>query len=220
MGYTSDMELRASIFLMILSMTAAASAQDRSAFVTGSLSAANMQSATDLAVAGAFGWRFNDVVSLAIETTVMPDVRSSFPTDRGNTSANGSAFTNAGGHAVLFTNAARIDIPTTSARVTPFFTAGGGVANVRRTADFTYQAVTQAPDVLSRDGVVRGSVQSRTVTQGVTASSTGLALVLGGGTDIHLARSLALEVDLRLFRLFGDDEQNLGRFGLGVRYAF
>jgi hypothetical protein len=214
------MKLKASIVLLILSMAAAGAAQDRSAFVAGSLSAANMESTTDLAVAGTFGYRFNHVVSLAIETTVMPDVRSAFPTDRGNTSANGSAMTNAGGHAVLFTNAARIDIPTTSARVTPFFTAGGGVANVRRTADFTYQTVTQAPDVFNRDGVVRGSVQSRTVTEGVTASSTGLALVLGGGTDIHLARSLALEVDLRLFRLFGNDEQNLGRFGLGVRYAF
>jgi hypothetical protein len=215
------MKLKASIVLLIVSMAAAGAAQDRSAFVAGSLSAANMQSTTDLAVAGTFGYRFNHVVSMAIETTVIPDVRSAFPTDRGNTSANGgSAMTNAGGHAVLFTNTARIDIPTTSARVTPFFTAGGGVANVRRTADFTYQAVTQAPDVIGRDGVVRGSVQSRTVTEGVTASSTGLALVLGGGTDIHLARSLALEVDLRLFRLFGNDEQNLGRFGLGVRYAF
>jgi len=27
-------------------------------------------------------------------------------------------------------------------------------------------------------------------------------------------------VDLRLFRLLGDDDRNLGRFGVGVRYAF
>jgi hypothetical protein len=47
-----------------------------------------------------------------------------------------------------------------------------------------------------------------------------MALTLGGGAGVRVASSLWLDVDLRLFRLLGDDDRNLGRFGVGVRYAF
>src|SRR5678809_1370860 len=57
----------------------------------------------------------------------------------------GPTFSNLGGRIVMLTNTARIDIPTTSTRVTPFFSAGGGVANVRRTADFSYQLLAPLP---------------------------------------------------------------------------
>jgi opacity protein-like surface antigen len=214
------MTFKTCLVLLILSIAAAAAAQERRAFLSGSVSAANMQSTTDVALAGALGYRLNRVVSLGIETTVMPNVRSSFPTNRGNGS-NASVVTNAGGRVALFTGAARIDIPMTSARMTPFLTAGGGAASVRRTADFTYLVVTQTPtEVITRTGVTRDPGETRSVTEGVSASSTPLALMLGGGTDILLTHSLGLEVDFRLFRLFGNDDQNVGRFGLGVRYVF
>jgi opacity protein-like surface antigen len=116
---------------------------------------------------------------------------------------------------VLLTNTARIDIPTTSTRVTPFFSAGGGVANVRRTADFGYEfPLPLLPPGTPTLPIVRPFVQH------ITASSTDMALTLGGGTGVRVAKSLWLDVDLRLFRLLGDDDQNLGRFGVGVRYAF
>ncbi len=115
---------------------------------------------------------------------------------------------------MLFTNAARIDIPTTSRRVTPFFAAGGGVASVRRTADFSY------PFPLLPAVSPALPIDVRPITQRVTASSTEMTLTLGGGVGVRVASSLWVDADLRVFRLFGDEDRNLGRFGVGVRYAF
>ncbi len=231
-GYTGGMRHAVTVFVLILWVSASGSAQDRtSAFVGGSISAANMASHTDIAYAGSFGYRFSRVVSFVIEATAVPDVRSSFPanspfvrTASGSTSSSvsstsvvifpGPFFANPGGRIVLFTNAARVDIPTTSTRVTPFFTAGGGVANVRRTADFSYPfpLLPTLPPGLPID--------IRPITQQVTASSTEMTLTLGGGVGVRVASSLWVDADLRVFRLFGDEDRNLGRFGVGVRYAF
>jgi hypothetical protein len=222
------MKYWASPIILFLLASSAATAQDRpSAFVGGSVSAANMDSRTDLAYAGSFGYRFSRVVSFVIEATGVPKVHSPFPgdvpmilssgaTSQGSTSVliyPGPVLTNPGGRIVLFTNAARIDIPTTSSRLTPFFTAGGGVANVRRTADFTYSFPLPLTPGLP-------PIPIRPISQRITSSSTDLALTLGGGLGVRVASSLWLDADLRLFRLIGDEDRNLGRFGVGVRYAF
>ena len=235
-GYTGAMRHAVTIIGLMLCVSASAAAQDRgTAFVGGSVSAANMESHTDIAYSGSFGYRFSRVVSFVIEATAVPEVRSSFPVNSpfiqttsgstvsppsGSTSSTsvvifpGPFFSNPGGRIVLFTNAARVDIPTTSTRVTPFFAAGGGVANVRRTADFSYPfplLPTVPPGI---------PIDVRPITQHVTASSTDLALTLGGGVGVRVASSLWLDVDLRVFRLLGDEDRNLGRFGVGMRYAF
>lgn len=215
------------IFVFALMVSLPAAAQDRrSAFVGGSVSAANMESRTEIAYTGSFGYRFSRVVSFVIEATGVPSVESPFPTNTpvilagATTTAStsvaifpGPTFLNLGGRIVVLTNTARIDIPTTSARVTPFFSAGGGVANVRRTADFSYQLPVPLPGTPTLP-IVRPFIQH------ITASSTDMALTLGGGAGVRVASSLWLDVDLRLFRLLGDDDRNLGRFGVGVRYAF
>ena len=217
------------IFVFASMVSLPAAAQDRSsAFVGGSVSAANMESRTEIAYTGSFGYRFSRVVSFVIEATGVPSVDSGFPTNTpvilaGTTTTAstsvaifpGPTFSNLGGRIVILTNTARIDIPTTSTRVTPFFSAGGGVANVRRTADFSYQLLAPLP--------VPGTPTLpivRPFTQHLTASSTDMALTLGGGAGVRVAKALWLDVDLRLFRLLGDDDRNLGRFGVGVRYAF
>lgn len=214
---------------LMLSCAAAAAAQDRgAAFVAGSVSAANMESRTEVAFAGAFGYRVNRLVGFVIEATAIPSVRSPFPAKApviltagaASTAATvliypGPVFSNPDGRIVLFTNTARLDIPTTSRHVTPFFIAGGGVANVRRTADLVYSIpilTPQVPPTLP--------IQLRPIVEHITSSSTDLALTLGGGVGVRVASSLWLDVDLRLFRLLGDDDHNLGRFGVGVRYAF
>lgn len=217
---------------LILGLSAAGAAQDRgSAFVGGSASAANMSKRTEVAFAGLFGYRFTRVVSFVIEATVVPDLHSSFPADSPfiqTTSSStpsrvssssvvifpGPFFSNPGGRIVLFTNTARVDIPTTSSRVTPFFAAGGGVADIRRTADFSY------PFPLLPTFPPGLPIDIRPITQRVTSSSTDLALTIGGGVGVRVASSLWVDADLRVFRLFGDDDRNLGRFGVGVRYAF
>src|SRR5439155_22445306 len=106
----------------------------------------------------------------------------------------GPFYTNPGGRIALFTNAARIDIPTSSPRLTPYFTAGGGVASVRRTADFTYPV---------RVSTGQNIFVFRPTTERIALSSTDLALTLGGGVGVQIAGPLFLDVDLRLFRLLG-----------------
>jgi len=214
-----------------------AMAQDApAAVVSGGVSASNMQSHTDLSWSGAFGYRFNHFVGMEIEATFVPNVRSAFPTDRaviqtaGSTTVVGAGsaasivqifptprYSNPGGRIVLFTNSARVDIPTTTDRVAPFFIAGGGVASVRRTAQFAYPILDPLPlGVPTRDA----APTFRQVVQSVQSSSTDLALTLGGGVTVWITDSFGIEADLRLFRLFGDEDRNLGRFGAGVRYLF
>jgi opacity protein-like surface antigen len=218
------------IFVFASMVSLAAAAQDRSsAFVGGSVSAANTESRTEIAYTGAFGYRFSRVVSFVIEATAVPSAEPVFPTNPVILSAGapppstsvaifpGPTYSNLGGRIVLLTNTARIDIPTTSTRVTPFFSAGGGVANVRRTADFSYQLPVPLP--VPPPGTPTLPI-IRPFIQHITASSTDMALTLGGGAGVRVASSLWLDVDLRLFRLLGDDDRNLGRFGVGVRYAF
>jgi len=220
---------------------ASAVAQDRGAAVVGgSVSAANMDSRTDVAYAGTFGYRFNRVVGLEIEATLVPRVRSAFPTDRvviqGVSTAttavpstlSGSIvqiyptpfYANPTGRIVIFTNSARIEIPTTTPRVTPYFVAGGGVASVRRTADFIYPVPIPLP--VAAPGVAPTPIipQYRQVTQRVVSSSTDLAVTIGGGASIRVSSSFSVDADLRLFRLLSDDDRNLGRFGVGARYRF
>jgi hypothetical protein len=204
-----------------------AAGQDRgSAFIGGSVSAANMESRTEIAYSGSFGFRFSRVVSFVIEATGIPSAEAVFPTNPVILTAGavppsasvaifpGPTYSNVGGRVVLLTNTARIDIPTTSTRVTPFFSAGGGVANVRQTADFSYEL----PLPLLPPG--SPTLPVRPFVQHITSTATDMALTLGGGAGVRVARSLWLDVDLRLFRLLGDEDRNLGRFGVGVRYAF
>ncbi len=207
--------------------TASAAQQERSAFVGGSVGAANMASRTEAAFTGSFGYRFTRVVSFVIEATGVPKVESDFPDGPVILSAGtassasvliypGPSYSNVGGRIVLFTNTVRIDIPTTSTRLSPFFSAGGGVANVRRTADLTFPF----PQPLFPPGTPTLPIVRPPVVEHLTSSSTAMALTIGGGTGIRFTRSLWMDVDLRLFRLLDQTDQNLGRFGVGVRYAF
>jgi hypothetical protein len=52
----------------------------------------------------------------------------------------------------------------------------------------------------------------RTIIEPVRSSSIDLALTLGGGLDVRVASQLSIEADLRLFRLMGETDRNMGRF--------
>jgi opacity protein-like surface antigen len=235
-GYTVGMKF--GVLILSLGVSAVASAQDRGAAVSGSVFAVNMDSRTGAALSGALAYRFSRVVELEIETTWVPKVRSAWPTGpvviqlsqsstfftSGSVVPNSSQifpapyYANPGGRIVMFTNAARINIPTTSSRLNPYFAAGGGVAHTRRTADFIYPiflpVTVTAPVPSNAPPLVRQT------TERVTAATTDLALTLGGGVDVRIASALSVDADLRLFRLLGQEDRNLGRFGVGLRYRF
>jgi opacity protein-like surface antigen len=120
---------------------------------------------------------------------------------------------------VFFTNNVRVSIPTSSTRLQPYFVAGGGIASIRRTADFVYTFPVLTPAPLP-PGINIPTLPVSTFSDHVTSSSVDLALTLGGGLDVRVASQLSIEADLRLFRLMGDTDRNVGRFGVGVRYRF
>ena len=97
--------------------------------------------------------------------------------------------------------------------------AGGGIANVRRTATYTYPAPLALTPTLF-PAPVPVPLPFRTVSQPIRSSMTELALTIGGGVEIHVAPHVSIGVDLRLLRLLGDQDQNAGRFGVGARYTF
>ena len=124
-------------------------------------------------------------------------------------------YTNPGGRAVIFSTNAHIDIPTITTRVTPYFVAGGGIASVRRTAEYIFP-------VPLATGAPQGSLIPVPIPRPapISSSVTDLALTLGGGLDVGVISRLSIEVDLRYFRLLGERDQNVGRFGAGARYRF
>jgi opacity protein-like surface antigen len=219
------------VFVALLCLPAAARGQDdRGASVGASVSATNMESNTSLSVSAVFGYRFGRVVGLELETTFVPTLRSAFPGTSIQTLSTPSAgavipifptstFTNQNGRLVIFSNNVRVTIPTTTPRLEPFFIAGGGIASVRQTADFVYSS----PLPLATPNLPIGVIpvpQFRTLTENVTSSSVALALTVGGGLSIRVASQVSVDADLRMFRLLGDQDRNVGRFGVGVRFRF
>jgi opacity protein-like surface antigen len=230
--------LSVALTIAVLCLSGAALGQDdRGASIAAGISVTNMESRTPLSFSGAFAYHFTRVVGLELETTVIPTLKSGFPgVTIQNPAAGGAAaigglpgdfqslliypapsFQNQRGRAVIFSNNVRISIPTTSSRLEPFFVAGGGIASVRHTADFVYSF----PRLLTPlSGAVPSIPPLTTTTERVSDSSVGLALTLGGGLSVRVASQMAVEADLRLFRLLGDEDRNAGRFGVGVRYWF
>jgi len=213
---------------VIGSTAAAASAQESGAAVSASGAATNMESRTELTFAGSFGYRFTRTVGLEIEATYLPSLKSPFPgvTVQNFSTAAGTAiadslgtiglvfpgprFENPSGRLVVISNNVRVELPTTAPRLTPYFVAGGGIANVRRRADITYPFPVPLAIALP----------IRPVPQPISFAETALALTLGGGLNVRVVSRVSVDADLRFFRLLGNEDRNVGRFGAGVRYRF
>jgi opacity protein-like surface antigen len=207
------------------STATAALAQESGAAVSASVAATNMESRNEITVAGSFGYRFTRTVGLEIEATYVPSLKSpfpgvtiqNFPTAGAELAASpvlGSvfltpSFANPSGRLVVLSNNIRIELPTTAPRLTPYFVAGGGVANVRRRADITLFPLPLA-----------SPIPIRPVPQPISFAETDLALTLGGGLNVRVVSRVSVDADLRFFRLLGDEDRNVGRFGAGVRYRF
>ena len=231
------MRFRAAIVLLLLSASGALAADERTAAVGGNVSAMDIDSYTALSVSGSFEYRFTRVVRLEVEATLAPTLKSPFPNSgytilagsspalvadltpalsaMGLTIYPGPTYTNADGRAVIFSNNVRIAIPTTTERL-----AGGGMASVRHTADLVYGPVPMAATPNPPTSIVVPTLPVRQFTQHVTSSSNDLALTLGGGLSVRTTSQSWIDADLRLFRLLGNTDRNVGRFGVGFKYRF
>jgi hypothetical protein len=231
------MTVRAALAVVLWLFATGVFAEDeRGAGIGGYVSALNIDSSTSVSFSGSFEYRFTRVIGLEIDATLAPRLRSPFPgytilagspvvavdaslpaavAATGLAIYPGPTYTNPGGRAVILSNNVRITIPTTAARVEPYFVAGGGIASVRHTADLVY-----TPIVLTPNPPIGVAPTIRPITQRVTSSSIDMALTLGGGVGIRTVSQLWIEADLRAVRLLGNTDTNVGRFGVGARYRF
>jgi len=217
-----------SLFVLLLLSSAASAQDDRGASAGGSVSATNFDSNTSWSFAGSFEYRVNRVAGFEVEATAVPTLKSEGPDARLLAASSVSSsilpatissrlttfptslLVNQSGRAIFFTNNVRVHIPTTAGRIDPYVVAGGGVANVRHTAEFNPDIIRLASPILI----------SPTIFPPLTSSTTSLALTLGGGVGIRAVSKLWIEADLRMFRIFDTEDVNVGRFGVGVRYRF
>jgi hypothetical protein len=139
---------------------------DRGASAGASVSATNMDSHTSWSFSGSFEYRVNRVAGFEVDATAVPSLQSDFPGvsilgSSSSTSSLISALTsnpnlgavfiptifpqprleNEKSRAVFFTNNVKVHIPTTADRIDPYFVAGGGIANVRHTADLVQDPI-------------------------------------------------------------------------------
>ena len=209
---------------------AAFAQRDTGASVSATVAAANVDSHTDFSFSGAFGFRFNRIVGLELDTTVVPDVSSPFDDDNDFRIASPASqlilpaiypppfFENSGGRLVIFSNNVRASLPVGSDRFEPFFLAGGGIASVRRTADYVYQIYDPAIILMLPTPDLR--IPAIPVRRPFVETSVEMALTIGGGISIRATRRVSVDADVRMFRLLGDEDRSVGRFGVGARYRF
>jgi len=217
------------LLVVVLRAHPAAAQDDRGATVAGGVAATNMQSTTTVSLSGAFEYRLGPVVGLEVEAMLVPTLKAPFPEQplTIQSAATGlpsivqifpsPLLTNLDGRMVVFTNAVRLRVPTGRGPIEPIFVAGGGAASVRHTADLVYSIpILVTPPV----GVPIPPPSLRTISQHVTASEVNLALTIGGGVSIRATRRVSVDADLRMLRLMGAADRNVGRFGVSARYIF
>lgn len=221
--------MRIALLVMCLSAASAwpLAAQDQGATVGAAVSATSADSMTTFSFSGSAGYQLGPTVALEIEATAVPRVKLPFYESSPVTIASASGgISSVGtlraiypglvmqptdGRVVIFTTNIRVQLPALATRVAPFFVTGGGAATVRRATDITLPVFQLPPGV---------TIPVRPITQRSSTSATDLALTIGGGVDVRLAAHIAISVDLRYFRLLGEQDSNIGRFGAGVRYRF
>ncbi len=221
-----------SALALALLVAAPLSAQDAGAVVGAAIGVTDSASRAELTYAGSAGYRFNRYVGLEIEVTAVPTLKDNVSEGNGAVQAGTTpaltagvptilpapAFTNPNGRAVMFTNNVRVELPTTSDRLTPFFVAGGGVASLKHTED---ENITIPFDPLPLSATtVLIPPGSRVLTEQLTSSSTVLTLTIGGGIAVRIASRATIDADVRLFEFLDATNSNVGRFTVGLRYRF
>ncbi|HUR34126.1 MAG TPA: outer membrane beta-barrel protein [Vicinamibacterales bacterium] len=188
-------------------------AHAQGALAYGSVAAAVSEGRTSPSVSGGVAWRFNRVLGLGVELSHVRSLESGFPRIYYCCGGGDDEET----RVTTFTTNVRLEIPTTSSRIIPFVFGGGGVAAVTQSYSVVYAQIFEALNIrdvgLSVLPVLPGPSQFESTT-------TNMALTLGGGASFLLTDHVALDADLRVLHLTGDQSRNIGRFGGGVSLRF
>jgi opacity protein-like surface antigen len=219
-GSRITIEAHVAMVVMLGSLASPARAQSApGAIANGSVAAAVDGGGTDVSVAGSLGFRFNRVLGIGVELTWM-NLKATTPS--AVTSPYTSlVYSNARSDTLLFTTNMRVEIPTSSWRILPYAVGGGGAAGT--TNRYTVTIRTSFPPLplgSIPSGVVIPIPIPQSESQAVNASSTGLALTLGGGVSLLATRHISVDIDLRSFYIRGNPSGSIGRFGVGTSYRF
>jgi len=189
------------------------------AIVSGSVSAAVIETGTSPSVSASAGYRFNRSFGLGVELVWAPSMEpdSRNPIGARYITYRGMDFES---DLLIFTTNLRLEIPTVSRRILPFVVAGGGVASSRTDYRIEWLPIPLDidPRIFEGTGII---IRPGPIVDVGRVTSTGLALTLGGGASFLVSDHLSVDVDLR--HVYVRDENpggTMGRFGAGVSYRF
>ena len=95
--------------------------------------------------------------------------------------------------------------------------AGGGVAAVTQSYSVIYAQLVNPIDLRA---IGLNTIPILPQPTDIEFTNTNMALTLGGGASFLLGSHFAVDADLRLLHIMGNDSRNIGRFGGGVSYRF
>jgi hypothetical protein len=196
---------------------------------SATVSAMSIGDGTSASIAGAIGYRFNPVVALGIEYTVVPrltpeipeipipldgyvPVGISFPSPA-------IAVEDDGGHATIFTTHVRLTIPTRFPRISPYLVGGAGVGTITDKLQYTiaYPTLTFIGPG-GQQTIVPPRLLPRTTS--VNRTTTDFTAALGGGVSFLAGGDWSFDVDARYLAIFGPRDAHIGRYGGGITYRF
>ena len=196
--------------------------------VSGIVGAMVMDSTTDVSYSVAAGYRFNRAFGLGVELTAAPSLGRDLSRPFIYPAIPIQCCGQSDAQVTIFTTNVRLEIPTTARRIVPYVVAGGGVANLKETADFYILTVDPLTPILAGNSsstsftpeTVLPTIFPPRFYPSYVISSTELALTLGAGVGVMATERLSIDLDLRHIRLLSQVDQNIGRFGVGVSYRF
>ena len=179
--------------------------------VRGTVGVAVANSGTNLAFSGAAGYRMNRVFGFELELAYIPSlgglpdglILPAFQPDFDQS-------------VLAATNNIRLEVPTITSRVTPFVVAGAGIASTQTQYSIDPIYTTFSADLTALGVLTPSVIPARSY----TATTTGLAMTIGGGVGIAVTPRLSIDVDLRELHVHGTGGGDIGRFGVGASYRF
>ena len=198
------------LLVLLVVVGAPGTARAQGALAYGSIAAAVSGDTTSPAYGGGVAWRFNRAFGLGVELSHIPSLDSDFPGIFCCGEDSDMSVT-------TFTTNVRLEVPTTSSRIIPFVTAGGGVAAVAQSYSVIYAQLANPIDLRA---IGLNTIPILPQPNDLEFTNTNMALTLGGGASFLLGNHFAVDADLRLLHIMGNDSRNIGRFGGGVSYRF
>src|SRR4051812_44170836 len=201
------MRVRLSAVLFVLLVAVPRLALAQGAVAHASVAAAFSDGETSPAFGGGVSWMFNRALGFGVELSHLPSLSSTLP----RTYYCCGIFDDSDSSATVFATNVRIEVPTTSRRIIPFVTAGGGVAAVTQSYSVIYALAADAAERLGTPPGLLSTIPILPSPEDIEYTNTNMALTLGGGASFLVTDHVGIDADLRVLHIMGNDSRNVGR---------